>query len=279
MASNRQSKFFDVFPTIKYDINKNRIYEQTENVTNIFFRIGILKKVINNLSTYYTYTVEDNETPEIIAEKVYGDTGAGWIILYTNQIFDPQFDWPLGYTAFNSYIEAKYGSSQAAVQTVHHVEKVVTRHNLTWDTVTESRYIISPRRFTDYPAGKPFDYYVWDQALVPYPDGPDQDLTSLTDDTTLTRIDTISRKFTADRDSVRTEGGLSVTGVREYEVIDGDTIVIDTRADVITNYDYENELNDKKKQIKIIKPMYYSQIMLEFNTLTGHKEDFVRRLI
>ena len=67
---NNTSKFFDAFPTIDYDINKNNIFEQTENVTNIFFRIGIIKKVINNLASYYTYTVAEGETPEITSFRI-----------------------------------------------------------------------------------------------------------------------------------------------------------------------------------------------------------------
>ena len=130
MAVNNKTPFFDSFPKINYDINKNNIIENNETVTNIFFRIGILKKIVNNMASYYTYTVEDSETPEIVAEKNYGNPNAGWIVLYANQIFDPQFDWPLGYDAFKNYIELKYGSLEKATQGVHHVEKVVTTKNL-----------------------------------------------------------------------------------------------------------------------------------------------------
>lgn len=279
MAVNNKTPFFDSFPKINYDINKNNIIENNETVTNIFFRIGILKKIVNNMASYYTYTVEDSETPEIVAEKNYGNPNAGWIVLYANQIFDPQFDWPLGYDAFKNYIELKYGSLEKATQGVHHVEKVVTTKNLRWDTRYETRHIITTRRLTDFNPNVTFDYYVWDQDLLPYPDGPDASLMRTSADSTYKTSDDYHNNLTVDQTSMRTGGGLSVTGTQEYMEVDGDTVIITTRADVISNYDYEFELNESKRHIKVIKPMYYAQIMEEFNNITGNpNQNFIRRL-
>lgn len=275
---NNISQFFDAFPKIDYDINRDKVFEQTEHVTNIFFRIGILKKIINNISAYYPYTVKDSETPEIVAENNYGDANAGWIVIYTNQLFDPQFDWPLGHNALDSYVTEKYGSIQKAMQTVHHVEKVVMRRNLTWNSENETRHIITPVRLTDFPAGKPFDYYVWNQSLNPYPDGPDPNLKGISADTLYKLADSINLDDTVDRETLLTGGGLSVEGLQEYAEIDGDTIVTTTRADVITCYDYEFERNEKRRQIQVIKPLYYAQIMAEFQTITGTLPGHVRRL-
>ena len=49
--------FFEQFPKIKYDINKGKI-KQLEEVTNIFFRVGILQNILNNISAYETYELE-----------------------------------------------------------------------------------------------------------------------------------------------------------------------------------------------------------------------------
>ena len=42
--------------------------------------------------------IDDGETPEVVAEKIYGDAGAAWVVLLANSIIDPQFEWPLNYT-------------------------------------------------------------------------------------------------------------------------------------------------------------------------------------
>ena len=116
------SQYFDLFPKIKYDINGDG--HNTETVTNIFKRIGILREVLSNAGSYVLYEIEEGETPEILAEKVYNDAGAGWIILYANKIIDPQFDWPMSDQVLKGYIISKYGSVENAQITYHHYEKV-----------------------------------------------------------------------------------------------------------------------------------------------------------
>jgi hypothetical protein len=39
----------------------------------------------------------------------------------------------------------------------------------------------------------------------------------------------------------------------------------------VTYYDYELELNESKRLIKIIQPQYYNQIVSELNNLTGRR--------
>lgn len=99
--------FLGKFPKIKYKPD-NSIYGPTENVTDIFFRIGVVQQTINNASSFYLYLVNEGDTPEVLAEKIYGDPGAFWMILYANYLFDPQFDWPLNTDEFPKYISEKY---------------------------------------------------------------------------------------------------------------------------------------------------------------------------
>jgi phosphoserine phosphatase len=48
------------------------------------------------------------------------------------------------------------------------------------------------------------------------------------------------------------------------------TVVEIVRREMVSNYDYEDQLNEAKRPIKLIKKEYYSQILEEFNTLTKH---------
>jgi hypothetical protein len=150
--------FFEKFPKIGYDINRSG-YSNFENVTNIFFRIGIIKNVLSNTTSYYVYELQEGETPEIIAEKVYGDAGAYWIILYANDIVDPQFDWPLDHAEFYKYIVGKYGSVPIAKTTIHHYEKVVERTNPLNNLTTETRFVVNDTKLTDNDLNVPYDYY------------------------------------------------------------------------------------------------------------------------
>ena len=104
--------FFGRFPTRDYDINNTTLFGAGphETVTDIFFRFGIIKKILTNVVAYEVYDILDSDSPELLAERFYGDIGAGWIIIYANKIFDPLFDWPLNYDAFHKMLIDKYGS-------------------------------------------------------------------------------------------------------------------------------------------------------------------------
>lgn len=100
-------EFLGKFPKIQYDMNRS-LYGTKETVTDIFFRVKMIRDVINDISSYYTYNVQDGETPDSIATQIYGDPGAFWMILYANDIYDPQYDWPLSEQQFKNYIAEKY---------------------------------------------------------------------------------------------------------------------------------------------------------------------------
>lgn len=106
------SEFLGKFPKIDYDINKS-LYGSKENVTNIFFRVAFIKKIINNISAYYVYELNDGDTAETLADSVYNDVGLSWMIIYANDIVDPQHDWHKPYDVFRSYLIEKYKSSVA----------------------------------------------------------------------------------------------------------------------------------------------------------------------
>jgi hypothetical protein len=111
--------YFGKFPLVQYDIEKGK-YKNYDTVTNVFFRLGMLKNALSNSTSYYVLELEDGDTPEGLAEKVYGDSGAAWIVLYANNIIDPQYEWPLDHQAFDRYLIEKYrnNATHAKIDTV-----------------------------------------------------------------------------------------------------------------------------------------------------------------
>jgi predicted DNA-binding protein YlxM (UPF0122 family) len=230
------SKYFDLFPKIRYDIAGNQ-FTNYQNVTNIFFRLGVLQEILGNISAYYEHIISDGDTPEILAEKVYGDPEAHWIILIANNIVDAQYDWPLDGRTFNNYIIGKYGSTANAQITIHHYEKVITREESTTGLVTETRFIVNQEKLTDNDLDVPYDYYEGDGSLP------------------------------------------ETQSVETFNLSSGETVVQVIRREAISNYDYEDALNESKRTIKVIKPEYYTQIMSEFTRLTENSASpFFRRL-
>lgn len=266
--------YFDKIPKIKYDINRSLINPKYETVTNIFFRVKYLEEALNNISAYFTVEVTDGDTPEILAEKVYGDAGANWMITMANKMIDPQWEWPLDYDSFQKYIAGKYGSVEAAMTTAHHYEMVVTRITQPDNIKIERRYIVNAEKLTDNNMTVPYNYY--------FPIVVVNDL--LTDNTSIT-ID--SSTYTVDsgaEDQDTGEFGLQPGSLafaeytNTYTFADGKTVTEDIIGQEINVYDYETQVNDSKRLIKIIKKEYYQQIMKEFEQLTDFRLPFERRV-
>ena len=257
------SPYFDIFPKIPYDINGEGL--NSETVTNIFKRLGILRDVLSNASSYVLYEIEENDTPEIVAEKVYNDIGAGWMVLYANKIIDPQFDWLMSDDTFRKYIVRKYGSIATAQTTYHHYEKVVET-TVDGETYTRS-YLVNGERLTENALDVPYTYY------QPY-NGANTYV--LTVDTA--RVTADNTYFTADHSNHAAYNDTSLPEYYSYEAhnINDKTVTMNTYGQAVTNYDYEYNLNESRRYIKVIKSQYYSQIMREFKLLTTGTPSYIR---
>lgn len=98
-------------------------------MTNILSRSAFIREITENSAIFYEYQVKDQDTPEIIAAKLYGDPKRFWIVLLFNQLNNPLYDFPLPYNELEGYIEAKYNTSIANTQTeIHHYEQRITKN-------------------------------------------------------------------------------------------------------------------------------------------------------
>jgi Base plate wedge protein 53 len=112
--------YFTKFPRISYNIDDTP--NNYVSVVDIMHRVKMLKSVRDNTVIFFPYIVKDEETPEIIAAKIYGSSDYFWVVLFANNIFDRWSEWPLSYDQWVAYINAKYGSIQGAGEAVHHYQ-------------------------------------------------------------------------------------------------------------------------------------------------------------
>lgn len=134
-------KYFDQFPKVLYDISglRNGAYDVA---TNLFIRIGIINSIKENTQLYYPYLVQDGDTPEMIADKYYGDPQYNWIVLYMNDMMNPFYDWPLDYQRFTNYIVNKYGSIETSKTQIVRYEKWISRYDSGSGVTTLSKVAI-----------------------------------------------------------------------------------------------------------------------------------------
>jgi hypothetical protein len=91
-------------------------YESAKTITKAILmkdvtrNIRFRRDVLANVTVYDDYDIVDGETPEIIAEKIYGNAEYHWIVMLSNDRYDYRNDFPLTYVDLQRYIEEKYGA-------------------------------------------------------------------------------------------------------------------------------------------------------------------------
>jgi hypothetical protein len=202
------SKYFNYFPKTLYtNDNTSGIV-----VTNITSRFAFEKSYRDNSAVYYEYDIQDSDTPEIIADKIYGNSEKHWIVLMMNEIVDPQFDWPLDQRTIISYINDKYSANASVGQT-----------GISWaQQNTQSYYKIETR-------------------------------------TTNSTDTSIEKKIQIDSNTYANLSG-SITNVT---LKDGNGITIAVTKETQSYYDYEINLNESKRTIKLIKPEFVNRLEQE----------------
>jgi hypothetical protein len=175
-------------------------------LTNLMARANIITEKLKSPLLYYTYDIQEGDTPEIIAHKYYGDSYRYWIVLFANQIIDPFWDWPLNGNNFNKYIVDKYKEFDP-YSTVHHYEKIT------------------------------------------------QQVDSITRTTTTNKVDISEDAYNS-----------LVSGTSTYTLPSG-TVSVTTSGRAVDYYTHELELNELKRNIKLLNQNYVNEFESEFRKL------------
>ena len=202
-------QYFKNLPKVAYT-DKNKV---TTVYTNLLARVSFIPEMLSNGLNFYLYDIQDGDTPEIVAHKYYNDVSRFWIVLYCNEMMDPQWDWPLSYSQFNNYVEGKYGNN---LNGTHHYEKVITktsRQSENDQTVTE-KYVISGEEFLQLLYGNPYGI------------GP----------------------------------------LKTFQLTTG-FVDVSIQPVSVSNYEYELDLNESKRTIKLLNKLYADQLESEFTKL------------
>lgn len=107
--------FFEKFPLLSYTLDNGTSYQL---IPDILRRIKMSNELKRNAAFFDQYDIKDGETPEIVSSLFYGDPNLHWVILMTNDIIDPRFDWPMDYNTLVQFVKGKYGED--AINSVHH---------------------------------------------------------------------------------------------------------------------------------------------------------------
>ena len=106
--------YFNNFPKITYN---------DSTIRNTLLKSALVAEVFENQDSFYPYIVKDGYRPDLVANDFYGDSRYDWVVLFSNKIVDPYYEWPLSVNDFNSFLEKKYGTTIYSLQnTTSHYE-------------------------------------------------------------------------------------------------------------------------------------------------------------
>lgn len=137
-------QYFKTLPKLISTNNGNSIL-----LTNLLVRSSIIQNLLTNSLVFYKYDIQDGDTPEIVAYKYYGDAYRYWIVLFSNQMLDPQWDWPLNSINFQNYIVNKYTTFNP-YSTIQGYTQTTTQYDYNTQTTTVNNVNISQNTFNTF---------------------------------------------------------------------------------------------------------------------------------
>ena len=110
------SLYFTQFPIINYNITGKN--SDLKAVVDIWRRVKVRSKIVNEISILDKYDVQEGDSPEVVAYKVYGSTDLFWIVCLMNNVVNRYYDWPLDEFTFQKFVADKYDNPEG----IHHYE-------------------------------------------------------------------------------------------------------------------------------------------------------------
>jgi len=228
--------YFSYFPDLLY---VSRMTDRSSNdeyvaVKNIFKRPKIRDDMMSVVTAFADYMIQGNQRPEEVAEKVYGDPRFDWVVLITNNITKIRDQWPLTDYDFKKYVLDKYGSEEKLAETHHYLTEL----------------------------------FIDDYARVVLPEG--------------LVVDSNFNCSYLERNKVRQEE-VELRGtvqLNDMASVDDAGTVRDSNGNIvthgnvfsITNYQYEEELNDAKRRIKILKDDFLDTVVSDMSKIMTYKK-------
>ena len=94
------------------------------NVKNLFKRGRLRPDIIGNLNFFTKYKIIGDDRPDNVAYKEYNNSSLDWIVLLSNNILNIQDEWPLPQSSLDEVLLEKYGTYEKLHSGVHHYETV-----------------------------------------------------------------------------------------------------------------------------------------------------------
>ena len=145
--------YFSQFPLMVYDLKGDKKFKL---LPDILRRVKLRAGLSASRFVFDKYNVKENENPEDVAFKYYGDPTYHWVVLMVNNITDRYYQWPMNQADFADFLTDKYGAGNE--DATHHHELAQTSgkttsiddsHMLEVNSDTDGATTITNRQFEE----------------------------------------------------------------------------------------------------------------------------------
>jgi hypothetical protein len=241
--------YFKEFPKFLYDFKYGDRDTRTSVVTDITRNIRVRKEILENITLYDQYDIVDGETPEIIAEKIYGNPEYHWIIMIANGRYDYVSDFPLTDDVLQRVCVATYNKELTGTWSYSgNIITVTSPYHGIQVSPTTTVTITGALATTNAPNGTYIVSTVVDENTFRF------------------TVNSIPTGTASGSLKIKTNGKENY--IHHYEREDGLKVNSDyPGAFPVTNLVFSQLENEKKRRIKIISPDLLSIILKQYKDL------------
>ena len=227
--------YFSYLPNINY---VSRSTDRSSNdefieVKNIFRRAKIRDDMMNVVTGFDDYTIVGDGRPEQVAQKLYGDPRFDWVVLIANNITKVRDQWPLSENDFRKFILDKYKTDDELAKT-HHYE--------TKQLLDDNGRLVVPRGLR---VNSNFNISYLERNPI--------------------------RQTTIPYSGVNLNPAVTIDNAGTARDANGD-IIIHNNIFPVSNYEFELDINEAKRKIKVVRPAYLSRIVSDMEDVMKYKK-------
>ena len=235
-------KYFKHFPTINFDVKNDGNLIQAKD---IFRNIRVSSDAEDAITGYEYYYINDQDRPDVLASKLYGDATLYWLFWMVNDQFAIYNDWPKSQSILDKFINRKYSG-----------KALVSNQQSDIVSSSDSKFLQGEKVVGSTSSAFGF----------------------------VTKIDPTNKQLILNDVQGIFQDGETVTGSQSsksfiissvrnfsdsphhYVNSDGNKTTSETTT-MVTNREYEQTLNDSKRSIKYIKTSMIPQLLREFKSM------------
>jgi len=148
------SSYFNLIPDFDYvsRLPDAKISDYIR-VKNFFRRATLREDIFQSLTFFTKYSIEGDDRPDNVANKVYSNSDLVWVILLANNITHIPTEWPMAQNDFDRFLLDKYDNYDTLYNGVHHHETIEVKDSNEVTIVREGLEVSSDFTQTYY------DYY------------------------------------------------------------------------------------------------------------------------